>query len=140
MNSIEKLRKFIDDWLTQGGRPFSEGMAIADEIEHSYMPLPVDADGEPLHVGDAVYYEYAGNKSSARETVVWIAVSESETHIETNHNSYSRPEALRHFKLDPLNELLRKFGECYSNGGLDDGDIGGFADEIRELMEEGGDE
>ena len=40
-------------------KKISDTDAIADEIEREiaekYMELPVDADGEPIHMGDAMY-------------------------------------------------------------------------------------
>lgn len=58
MESIEKLREFIDDQFVSSGQAYLQGMAIAGSIEREiaerHMLLPVDADGVPIHVGDVL--------------------------------------------------------------------------------------
>ena len=58
IESIEKLREFIDDQFVSSGQAYLQGMAIAGsferEIAERYMLLPVDADGVPIHVGDVM--------------------------------------------------------------------------------------
>lgn len=65
MESIEKLRKFMDCQFRSGKPIWTDGMDIADAIEREiaekYMELPVDADGVPIHVGD---YLQLGNMRS----------------------------------------------------------------------------
>lgn len=58
MKSIEKLRKWLDTenrfWF--GRRLEIEPMlnAIETELAERYVALPLDADGEPIHVGDEI--------------------------------------------------------------------------------------
>lgn len=56
IKAIEKLREFVDDQFVTSGQSYLQGMAIVNSIEAEiadrYMPLPVDVDGVPIHVGD----------------------------------------------------------------------------------------
>lgn len=58
LESLEKLRGFIDDQFMENGKAWREGMAatyeVQDEIDSRYMELPLDADGVPIRVGDVV--------------------------------------------------------------------------------------
>ena len=59
LESIDKLRKFVDDQFVISGQAYLQGMAIASSIEaeisERYMLLPVDADGEPIKPGDELW-------------------------------------------------------------------------------------
>lgn len=64
LESIDKLRDYIS--TNQRVRGWKDNLSdIADEIEceisERYMPLPVDADGVPTHMGDTVEGELPDN-------------------------------------------------------------------------------
>ena len=98
-------------------------------ISDRYMELPVDADGKPWRVGDKV--EYPNGK---RDVVRFITVNDSEP---TLNECGWIPGKCRHIKPDTIEDVLRglvALAEDTSGGRLDDGDIEGFADEIRRMV------
>ena len=161
MESIEKLRDlaadingneiidhmqlypscvFDDSWLDAWHRAFDEELeALKREIAEKYMPLPVDADGVPIHVGDEVVYDHKGLRLGKSETVKWIAIGESETHITTEHNSYSSPDVLRHVKPRTLRDVLFDFMRDCETSELGNSElVEKYEVELRELL--GGEE
>lgn len=109
---------------------------IEDEIEEFYMPLPLDAEGVPIRVGDIVEKNgHAGN--------VWlIGINEF---MCTDRRCYSMKDCT-HLKPRTLADVLRDFASDYRNtlSRFDAGESSGpspceliekYAYEIRELME-----
>ena len=65
LESLGKMRNYIDDNFSPQCKPWYEGQEIADEIqdeiESRFMPMPLDADGVPIRVGDEMENgEYRG--------------------------------------------------------------------------------
>lgn len=139
MESIEKLREYISRWapMTQ-----TEMTKYADEIEREvserYMPLPVDADGVPIRVGDLIEF---GSKGERLEV----------THIGwTRHGdptiSYRRPNGTldcscigsecRHVKPRTIEDVLR---DCcnewneHCGSEWEQGVYAKYADELRSM-------
>ena len=152
MESIEKLRDlaadingneiidhmqlypscvFDDSWLDAWHRAFDEELeALKREIAEKYMELPVDADGEPIHIGDAMY----------DGKVAKLVISDDGEH---SVYVYKLPNVLHeiycyetaHVKPDPIKELLEEFlCEREANPASDDELIGGYAARIRAVV------
>lgn len=139
MESIEKLREFIDDQFVCSGQAYLQGMAIAGSIEREiaerYMLLPVDADGVPIHPGNRVEMDGKGGE-------VWLVGT---TDVMCSGGMSYRAVAVNHAKPDPLKELLSELANevweasctcqtTWSDSGLD-GIEERYAERIRELME-----
>jgi len=157
MESIEKLREYTQDMrkrsVTPGHNPCADDIdGCLDEIEREiaerYMRLPVDADGEPIHVGDEM--------ESDNERFVVCAVAPGRVHRWHVHDigdldkgtvAYP-PDSLRHFKPRTVEDAVRDFVNSVvtfkgsRDGipivGIDDSlwrdYFDAFADEIRELL------
>lgn len=107
MEALKKLREQIESW---GGDLLwkTDVAKIADEIERElserYMKLPVDADGVPIHVGDAM----------DDGKVAKMVISDDGEH---SVYVYKLPNVLHeiycyetaHAKPDPVKELLEEF-------------------------------
>lgn len=51
-NELQAARESRDHWRKRAEESESELNALAVEMAHSWVKLPVDADGVPIHVGD----------------------------------------------------------------------------------------
>ena len=75
LESLGKMRNYIDDNFFPQCKPWYEGHEIADEIqdeiESRFMELPLDADGVPIHVNDEVKFH-----NDAPVTVMSIGMSQ----------------------------------------------------------------
>ena len=146
MKSIDKLREFVDDQFVASGQAWLEGMAIAGgieaEIAENYMRLPVDAEGVPIHVGDAVaekpFRPKAGEKPA--EVVCMLLNSDGWAIGDCDpRGHWFHPMVLEHVKPDPLKELLCDMIHEYgSTDALTETVADKYAERIRELMKEGG--
>ena len=88
-----------------------------DELSDEWVKLPVDADGEPIHIGDVVIYDHDGVRTGTPETVKWIAMGETEVHISTDRTSYAKPSVLRHYHAPTVEDVLREFADRVCNSG-----------------------
>ena len=122
INAGGKIREFADE--------------IQVEVEDGYMRLPVDADGMPIRVGDEM------DTTMCASTVIGIGPDYFVTGERIDDSRLARDgwnlaKNSHHSKPRTVEDVLReivKLAENTGNGRLDDGDIEGFADEIRELM------
>lgn len=119
---------------------------IADEIEAeitaNYMRLPVDADGVPIHVGDAITLP-----NGSRDKVCFITIREHDTVF--NERGWV-PSQCTHVKPRTLEDVLNEFGIAAARElnadpygyGISDKTIAKCVSEIRELLggEGGGDD
>ena len=106
MESIEKLRYYIDHGIKHRDELIKLIDAIEREIAEKYMELPVDADGVPIHVGDAMY----------DGKVAKLVISDDGEHSvyvyklpNVQHEIYCYETA--HVKPDPIKELLEEFAD-----------------------------
>lgn len=113
------------------------------EIAERFIELPVDADGVPIHVGDYLHSDETGRDFPCRGYSYGLNGNTPRWTIECCYDPYSgtsefvSAKSCRHAKPRTVEDVLRdmvRLAEDTSNGRLDDGDIEGFADEIRELM------
>ena len=90
---------------------------IADRIEKEYMPLPLDADGVPINIGDTVFYV---NNAEAFD-VLGLEIGGDETvHIGrkdgTSTDAWVSTDDLTHNQPDTMERIeedARKSGPCY---------------------------
>lgn len=74
-----------------------------------YTPLPVDADGEPIHVGD-VMEERSGHTFEVASLMVfggsdnWLVLSDPR-----NFSSFREPHDIRHHHAPTVEDVLREF-------------------------------
>jgi rubrerythrin len=109
MESVEKLRTAARNMAKGRNLEHHEDcnllLIIADEIEHEieekYMLLPVDADGVPIHVGDALHG--AHEKPVHRVLAVGHGEYVCDGQVIRNANLY------HHVEPDPVKELLEDF-------------------------------
>lgn len=151
MMSIKELREWtrhLDEnphlgTLTESGKLGL--LAIADTIETeiagSYMPLPLDMDGVPVHLGDMLTSDaYADGEAvgidcykAPNGTRYGISVLPAWWDTPTVHD----PAAYRHVKPRTIEDVLR---DCYAevNYHLGEGKMGEiitkYAAEIREVL------
>lgn len=126
MSITDELREYVRHYSVAGSSKDKTLTAIADRIdeahkhaiayvddrdpetmaEHGWVKLPVDADGEPLRVGDEIEYP-----NGARDTVRFATISPIGWAV--NDRGW-KPEAMRHHHPptveDVLFESLRHFG------------------------------
>ena len=151
MESIEKLRELACDingneiidhmqlypscvfdghWLDSWHMEFDRALdAIEREIADKYMELPVDADGEPIHIGDAMY----------DGKVAKLVISDDGEH---SVYVYKLPNVLHefycyetaHVKPDPIKKLLEEFAYKVCDLNVDSGECERYAAKIREAV------
>ena len=142
IKALEKLRKSLKDCTNKAGvepNQFDTYWITANacdmlideleaEIADNYMRLPCDADGVPIRVGDELEGDFIVDYVSPH----WVlAVGRSAKHKDSCH----------HVKPRTLEDVLRDYACDFadSNGPDYDEEITRhYADEIRELMKEGG--
>ena len=144
MESIERLRKMDDGMLV----PLGNGQYvhdhshndIADEIEREiserYIPLPLDADGVSIKVGDEI--ETRDGEKVTAGFVSWDAVAYFNS---ANILTWDVAGEMRHIKLRTIEDVLRDYGvDCSHDLGANpdstiaESTIAKYAAEIRELM------
>ena len=136
LETVEKLRELIDDKFVINGRAYLQGIGIADaiqaEVDEYYMPLPLDADGVPIRVGDKL----EGWRHPI-DQISFAANSIALDNCEGEHVTLHMLETdLRHVKPDPVKELLRDFARDTCATKLADYDVDEYAERIREAVGE----
>lgn len=146
MKSIDRLRErcdFLDGNLCDECSKKLHLIAneIEAEIAEHYMELPVDADGEPWHIGDAVYRNYRDR--DLPNVVNGIRIIDSGEHeivVRTSPNAAWTPKAnkVRHDKGRMLEDVIEgAINAAFGNEAPFSVIAKKAADEIRELL--GGD-
>ena len=138
IKALEKLRELLDVEIGEA-EPYFKGEAICDEIEaeiaDNYMRLPLDADGEPIHVGDVMM-----DGKTPRYAVAVAPESFMMDGYETG--SFYRPGlAKNHHHVKPrtledvLEDCINEFSHRCTEGKYDTRPtVAKYADEIRELL------
>lgn len=168
IDGVGKLREFVDDQFSVRGQAYKQGMDIADEIERetaeteafcrrveeaarnndeldvfgvAYMPLPVDADGVPVRIGDVMEFAYDPPQDQPIFEVSGFGAKGSLFYVprgEIRARKTTTASVVRHVKPRTLEGVLADFANRVCNSGHQWGlEIPEYADEIRELM--GGD-
>ena len=90
--------------------------AIADRIEREYMPLPLDADGVPIIVGDVVYFV---DNAEAFDVLGIESDGDEPVHIgrkdETSTNAWVSPGDLTHKQPDTSERIEADAMKVFSN-------------------------
>lgn len=107
MRSIDTARNVLAIMEHDGTKPsFHELSKALDAIEDElagYIELPVDADGEPLRVGDEIEYP-----NGARDTVRFATISPIGWAV--NDRGWV-PEVMRHHHPPTVEDVLREFAD-----------------------------
>ena len=157
LESIEKLRTAARNMAKNRNLKEHEEcnllLCIANEIEaeisESYVLLPVDADGIPIHVGDMMkgvnkydsLQEITGkvveisSRHKDQEYITSVAIKVWAKDMKSWHVSYLDPRAeiYHHVKEHTVEDVLREMIGM-TDQPLCEEDIQAFADEIRELL------
>ena len=121
-----------------GARRFAERLeAAAAECADvtlfgtDYTALPVDADGEPIHVGD-VMEERSGHTFEVASLMAfggsdnWLVLSDPR-----NFSSFREPHDIRHHHAPTVEDVLREFVERLDEIGSEDDCVGEAEQECR---------
>ena len=147
MNALEKLRAAARNMAKgrnlENHEEYNLLLVIADEIEaevaESYLPLPVDRNGEVLRIGDEVWFH---DEPDADPHIVrgYGMTNGDDVDVFINHagegwctNTVTVPDVLVHRRPDPLKELLKDFAYKVCDLSVSDDDTTRYAERIREL-------
>ena len=169
IKALEKLRNALKDCTNKAGVEPNEFDTywitssacdnLIDEIEveiaERYMPLPVDADGVPIHMGDAVEGELFFDNATVRGTVcayhihdddepgtVYIRVKPTKDtwtikELQFKRCRHVKPRTLEDVLNDCADEISEKRGiapELNRDTPTRNEIVAKYADEIRELI------
>lgn len=138
MKSINDLYQYIEDQFGSDrfglhSYGYAQGWAIAknieEEIADSYMLLPVDADGEPIHVGDKV--EWIGPNGVYEVCGVGELVS---LRIHDSNCFTIEPDCLRIVKPRTVDDVMSEYAELSAS--QDVKKYHEVSDELREIQRE----
>ena len=118
--------------------------AVESEVAERFCEIPVDVNGELCKCGDVIHL----TDEDERLMVCGYTVAEDGfvslycSNLKDGRRRWlptvvTHASNVEHVKLRTVEDVLRgmvRLAEDTSNGRLDDGDIEGYADEIRELM------
>ena len=170
MESVDKLRNYghdccariddaIHDYCDEIEAEIAETEAFCRRVEEAarnndeldvfgvaYIPLPVDADGVPIRVGDKLEFGENRNQGIVKALNEHMVIA---IHVDDDYTNYAKygllwnADACRHVKPRTLEDVLEEY---YDKRGWDEVDncalnadelTAKYADEIRELL--GGD-
>lgn len=143
MSEIKALDKLRDAWQGIGGETSCAGCyykiedyidEIEAEIAERYMLLPMDADGVPIHIGDAMQCIHDGS--------VRVVGFISKNGFIERKLTYYYPDCFVHPKPRTLKDVLAEFGIAAARElnadpdgyGISDKTIAECASKIRELL------
>lgn len=128
MESIEKLRKYADGFVTV--QTHDDLMGLIDQIEaeiaERYMELPTDADGEVIHIGDMLVDE---NGDRMNVTMVGNGGFTYRDAIWAKGCHHVKPRTLEDVLRDCCNEWNEHCGNDWEQS-----IYAKYADEIRGLL------
>ena len=136
---LESIKKYKSRYMTPEHYPWVADMVrdVEDEIADSYVLLPVDEDGVPIHVGDEV--QGFGDSGPVQHVELWddgwVVVFEFAPGQFTRYSG----DAVRHYKPRTIEEVLRDAIGEYERAPMDDYDAvpriaAKYAEEIRGMM------
>ena len=142
-NELAQAQGSRDHWREKAGRLESELNKLRAEVDACYVRLPVDADGVPIHLGDKLRSDETGRSFPCRGYNMTLCGGQMWWAVECSYDShcgtseYVSARSCHHVEERTLEDVLRGLVEAAENpegGRLDNGDIDGFADEIRDLL------
>ncbi len=103
MESIEKLRYYIDHGINHRDELIKLTDEIEREIAENYCELPKDADGVPIHVGDVI--QFVNEQGGTGAHVEVNAVSKYYAYYGEGKHFY-KASMCRHVKPRTLTDVL----------------------------------
>ena len=88
-------------------------------VPSNYILLPVDADGEPIHVGDVVTAKLMFGGTSKPLAVDRMELSRGKDGylwtiaLDTDKSCFNLPKILRHYHAPTVEDVLREFGKAW---------------------------
>lgn len=146
LKSLEKLRGFMLCKVGDSCNVYEPSYSLADEIEREiaerYMELPVDADGEPIHIGDLIEYHDRDGAYRLHAQGVYVYSDGrlcGETYVMNERLGIWEPDKCSHIKPRTLEDVLKELAcdvrrEWVENAPLAEHVYSEYADEIRELI------
>ena len=137
IDHLDEIGKFVihSEWLDSWHKAFNRELGnLEREISERYMPLPVDADGVPIQVGDELYNgEVIAFGGLAEGGVVFVhrGFMNGNYILEAFASNVTRHVKPRTIE-DVLRELLRDTAHYFPSDCEDD--IARAADEIRRVL------
>ena len=119
MSEIESIFRTA---AREGLDPMDIGALVLDELDRSYVELPVDSDGEPIHIGDELVFQPSG----MRDKVRFLTHNGGEWMV--NDRGWN-PAFTHHYRPRTIEDVLLSAGVSLAS-------VGDVADEIRELAKE----
>ena len=94
---------------------------IDREVEERYTPLPVDADGVPIHVGDVMDEQLPFGGYAAPAPVDTMELSRGAggygwmVRLDSESGAFINPKLLRHHRARTVEDVLREFTRDWCN-------------------------
>lgn len=136
MKSIEDLRGFAlacDEQTKKTLRMAAD--AIETELAERYVPLPLDADGEPIHVGDVMEFSEFEIEHPVTRTVEGIGQGTFFAWCGERGYQQHEPKRYRHHRPPTVEDVLEEFAQMYIACN-DKGTIAEYAKRLRLAGEE----
>ena len=155
IESLVELRNVINEQIARQQREHLHRLldSLVDDIERTYMKLPIDANGEPIHIGDEVRLNKNGGKftvrgigeNSAGNPVMWGV---RELNAETTRHRIDgevrlvRPDTVESLLKEFANKMNENIGEYVGEAidgdewrRLDEETIAEYAERIKKVVE-----
>ena len=126
IGACSMLREMLIDWLELFDPTEWSNEYLA---EQGLMRLPVDADGEPIHVGDEML-DFEHN----RVTVKWVYPGGYMYFENDDYMTVINPELHHHYHALTIEDVLREFGDEVQRCCDTENTIAEYAAKLRELM------
>lgn len=125
MESINRLREYVENAsrmsISLMARATLLGMVRDIEQEVGNMvPLPLDADGVPIHVGDVVTMDLMFGGKSKPLVVDRMELSRGKdgnlwcVALDTDESCWNQPSLLRHHHAPTVEDVLREFVDAWA--------------------------
>lgn len=154
MTAIDRLRDIAVNLATEAAERSELGFSpaalnidrLVDEIERTYIKLPVDADGVPIKPGD---YMALGDSRGEVKALSYAPYNELPWQMQLDEYEWYAIVNARHVKQDTVEGLLKEFALATDYAGdwnnTDDADerrrqvdalVAGYAERIRKVVEQ----
>ena len=118
MNSIDNLREYVLTAPSVCSTTRAILVGYIDNIERDaadMVPLPLDADGEPIHVGDVMDEQLPFGGYAAPAPVDTMELSRGAggygwmVRLDSESGAFINPKLLRHHHAPTVEDVLREF-------------------------------
>ena len=146
MNSIDNLREYVLTAPSVCSTTRAILVGYIDNIEREVgdmVPLPVDADGEPIHVGDVMDEQLPFGGYAAPAPVDTMEMSRGAggygwmVRLDSESGAFINPKLLRHHHAPTVEDVLREFyvyaerGKEHHREDVDDAVLAEYAARLR---------